>query len=233
MPRKAIELALTDQAQRLRAARLKRGFSDAASASAFFGWNYDTYIQHERGERGLTRAAQRYAQAYRVSQAWLLTGEDPSAIPVFGRIGAGALVTLEQDVSEIQSGDYAPLPSAAACWAFVVEGDSMRPRFYPGEVVVFRRESSPEADLIGQYCLVQIKETGDRFVKILRKGYGENRWRLESHNADPMENVELLAAFSWEATLKPRDGRVVLASHAKPRSRVRRSAPPAAGTHRA
>lgn len=64
-----------DQAARLETARLARGFDSPAAACRFFGWNYDTYIQHERGERGLTRAAKRYAEGLRVSEAWLLTGE--------------------------------------------------------------------------------------------------------------------------------------------------------------
>lgn len=70
-----------DPAKRLQIARERRGFSSARAATEFFGWNYDTYIQHERGERGLTRSAQRYALAFRVSLGWLLTGEGaaPSA----------------------------------------------------------------------------------------------------------------------------------------------------------
>ncbi len=64
-----------DGAKRLQLAREKRGFETARAAADFFGWNYDSYIQHERGERGLTRAAGRYAIAFRVSPGWLLTGE--------------------------------------------------------------------------------------------------------------------------------------------------------------
>lgn len=64
-----------DEAIRLQTAREKRGFASAKDAATFFGWKYDTYIQHERGERGISRAAERYADAYRVSRAWLLTGE--------------------------------------------------------------------------------------------------------------------------------------------------------------
>lgn len=70
------ELFRTEEAQRLVDARVHRGFSEAAAAAKFFGWNYDTYIQHERGERGLRKAvAEKYAKAYRVSTAWLMTGE--------------------------------------------------------------------------------------------------------------------------------------------------------------
>lgn len=64
-----------DAAKRLQIAREKRGFDSARAATDFFGWKYDTYIQHERGERGISRAAKQYAAAFRVSEGWLLTGE--------------------------------------------------------------------------------------------------------------------------------------------------------------
>jgi phage repressor protein C with HTH and peptisase S24 domain len=64
-----------DDAQRLQLAREKRGFAKAKEAADYFGWNYDTYIQHERGERGISRAVKRYAEAFKVSPGWLLTGE--------------------------------------------------------------------------------------------------------------------------------------------------------------
>lgn len=62
-------------AQRLEYARVIRGFKDAKAAATFFGWPYATYIQHERGERGIGRQSEKYAKAFRVSEAWLLTGE--------------------------------------------------------------------------------------------------------------------------------------------------------------
>lgn len=64
-----------DPAKRLEQARLARGFKTARAATDFFGWNYTTYAQHENGERGITRAAAKYAESYRVSEGWLLTGE--------------------------------------------------------------------------------------------------------------------------------------------------------------
>lgn len=64
-----------DEARRLQLAREKRGFATAKEAAEYFGWNYDTYIQHERGQRGLSRAASKYAPGLRVSAGWLLTGE--------------------------------------------------------------------------------------------------------------------------------------------------------------
>lgn len=64
-----------EPAKRLEQARIARGFKEAKAAATYFGWKYDSYAQHENGTRGITRAASRYAKAYRVSEGWLLTGE--------------------------------------------------------------------------------------------------------------------------------------------------------------
>ncbi|GAA0588973.1 S24 family peptidase [Paenochrobactrum glaciei] len=62
-------------AKRLEEARIARGFKTATAACEYFGWNYVSYSQHESGQRGLSRAAERYATAFRVGEGWLLTGE--------------------------------------------------------------------------------------------------------------------------------------------------------------
>ncbi|WP_421565935.1 XRE family transcriptional regulator [Ochrobactrum sp. EDr1-4] len=64
-----------DFAKRLEIARIARGFKTAKSACEYFGWNYNSYAQHEQGNRGISRISDKYAKAYRVSEAWLLTGE--------------------------------------------------------------------------------------------------------------------------------------------------------------
>ncbi len=70
----------------------------------YFGWNYDTYAQHENGTRGIGRAADRYAAAFRVSEAWLLTGE--------GDGGPSQKVSGEQAIKELLS-RIDKLPEAA------------------------------------------------------------------------------------------------------------------------
>jgi len=64
-----------EAAQRLELARIIRGFKTAKAAADFFNWPYVTYAQHESGERGIGRVSGRYAEAFRVSEGWLLTGE--------------------------------------------------------------------------------------------------------------------------------------------------------------
>jgi hypothetical protein len=65
---------------RLKAARIAAGFPSASAAATRFGWTYPTYAGHEGGA-GLGRNAARYARAFRVSEAWLLTGSGAGLSP--------------------------------------------------------------------------------------------------------------------------------------------------------
>ncbi len=65
-----------DIAQRLRASRIRAGYSSAARFAERIGVSDVTYRSHENGLRGLPyETAARYARALRISLAWLLTGE--------------------------------------------------------------------------------------------------------------------------------------------------------------
>ena len=73
---------LNTQHGRLRWARENAHFSSIRAAALAFGFNENTYKSHEQGIRqaeGLkTKHLERYARAFRVSQAWLATGKgDP------------------------------------------------------------------------------------------------------------------------------------------------------------
>lgn len=64
-----------EPAKRLQLARERAGFLTAKVAAERHGWSKHTYHQHENGLRGIGRAAAKYAKAFKVSEAWLLTGE--------------------------------------------------------------------------------------------------------------------------------------------------------------
>lgn len=92
-----------EPAQRLEQARIARGFKTARQATEFFGWSYVTYTQHESGERGIMRAVEKYAKAYRVSAGWLLTGE--------GKGPDGEVFTLE--ITDEPTPPVKPKPNAS------------------------------------------------------------------------------------------------------------------------
>lgn len=56
-------------------ARRARGYKTRKAAAERFGWSVNTLTQHENGLRGFGRMSRDYARAFRVSEAWLLTGE--------------------------------------------------------------------------------------------------------------------------------------------------------------
>lgn len=197
------------EALRLVRARRERGFEDAKSACEYFGWIYDTYIQHERGERGLRRdVAVRYARAYRVSAAWLLTGE--GEVPIRGEVGAGGEVEWYERGAPPGEPDTLLLPSlgsTGAAEALIIRGDSQYPRFLDGEALLFDPTAVEPGELIGQYAVVQTLEDARRLIKILRRdpAGGEGRFRLESHNAAPEDGVRLLGAWRYLGLI-PRPG---------------------------
>jgi phage repressor protein C with HTH and peptisase S24 domain len=60
--------------QRLRHAREQAGYPRASDAARAMGIEEPTYLGHENGSRGLSRAAARYARFFGVSLDWLVAG---------------------------------------------------------------------------------------------------------------------------------------------------------------
>jgi len=147
--------------QRLRFAREQAGFARASDAARAMGIEEPTYLGHENGSRGLSRAAARYARFFGVSLDWLIDGlgrpaapaEPPLAAPPrngelggparFGaRIPAYGQAVGGRDGEFILNGNrivdvLAPpsLQGVPDAYAVYVVGDSMEPRYFAGEAV--------------------------------------------------------------------------------------------------
>ena len=187
--------------ERLKAARIEARYATATLAARALGLSYSTYSAHENGDKGFLRQAPRYARFFRVSLEWLLTGSGsmvPRAVhhslPVMGKVGAGAIVDMPDDpaggeeIGEVQvmiDGDF----------MLEIEGTSQWPRYLPGEHVIVQAQSMLPDRLIGEYAVVQVLGDGRRLLKLLRRGRKTGTFRLESHNAGPEDDVELLAAW--------------------------------------
>src|SRR6185312_1983767 len=87
-----------ERANRLRDARISRGFATAKAAAESFGWNLNTYGSNENGNAAFSyQKAKAYAAAFGVRAEWLYDGamlhvtttDDPQ-VPVIGRVGADA-----------------------------------------------------------------------------------------------------------------------------------------------
>ena len=226
----------TDEARRLSESRIARGFEDAKSAAKFFGWNYTTYSQHERGERGLRKdTADRYAKAYHVSAAWLLTGEGtkkPSGIRLVGHVGADA----RPDVVVFTTGqgifDYdVPVPPGASPSTVAVEvrGNSMRQiakdgwKIYYDEAEVKVGPLALDA-LYGELCICWLVD-GRVLFKELHPGKRPGFFFLSSTNDDPMpdEMVERAARVTFIAPKGPRPATDRLTKDETSRRDVRRA----------
>lgn len=141
------------QAARLRQAREHAGYEHATDAARQLLKHKTptTYQHHENGTRGITRAVKEYANAYGVSEEWLLYGRNPPtwaatefdaaigairSMPIIDAVAAGK---LQQPVSQIE-GDYQTIEigglPAGDYFATVVDGDSMDRLSPPGSTII-------------------------------------------------------------------------------------------------
>lgn len=181
---------------RLKAARIRAGFSTPTDAARAFGWKVPTYLGHENGDRKPKRdRAEKYARAFRTTVAWLLDGTAPNTlnkpIPVFGYIGLGEEIEM-LDV-EASALDHIELPygfSVPDCAALIARGNSQFPRVRDGEVVVYHTGGLPPDDLLGREVVVKVMD-GAILLKTIRKGSGPGLYHLESFNAPTRTDVRI------------------------------------------
>ncbi|ATQ67759.1 MULTISPECIES: S24 family peptidase [Methylosinus] len=191
--------------ERLRQARIAAGYPSATAAAEAMGANKTTYISHENGHAGLSRAGKRYAAFFRVSLDWLLTGKSPMkgdamAIPVTGYVLAGRVELDAADQNNIPDAVYLPLERRLA--ALIIRGDSQYPRFCDGEFILYDPEPLTPRQLIGQLAIVQALD-GRCMLKIIDEGPQIDTWTLKSHNAPDEKGVKLLSAWRYLGALPP------------------------------
>lgn len=115
------------------------------------------------------------------------------AVPLLGTIGAGGMVAYFKDDHETESVPRPPL-APGRLMALRVLGDSMLPKYEPGDIVYVRRDHDGIIihDL-NRYCAVHCAD-GGTYLKILAPGTEPDRFTLRSLNAADMENVEVIWA---------------------------------------
>lgn len=186
-----------ESAIRLERARKARGFSTAKEAAEYFGWNYDTYAQHENGTRGITRAAGNYAKALRVSEGWLLTGEGrgPSEneiaphgmrrVVVAAHIQAGAWSESWEWVEDDQYPVFIPDDSefrGFRLFGAETRGPSMNRRYPERTVLVFTDiQETGETPIPGKRYIVERRRSSgesEHTVKLLHVDEEGKYWLL-------------------------------------------------------
>lgn len=190
--------------ERLRAARIAAGFKSARDAAKANGWVESSYRGHEAGPRAVSRdAAIEYAEAYKVSLSWLLTGREDgerhggdSAVTTRGaslrneRIGLRIVPLLDPwDKEKMREKDYAKVLAESKGEVAIAEpglstelrairvyDGSMSPRINEGDAVIV----DPHAPI-----------EPDRFVVAEVPGYKNQLVRRLEYAADGM--VKLIA----------------------------------------
>lgn len=170
------------------------------------GMKQQGIVSIEGGGVKRPRLIKEIASVLQTSQDWLLFGTGPEVIsdvveddvgfgvvPVVGEIAAGGRI----DVDSEQFSEAEPLfeirvpfqvPSDAV--ALRINGDSMWPRYDPGDVIICYRYSQDPAPLVGFEAAVGTPD-GNRYLKRLIKGTEEGLYNLESHNAAVIRDVQI------------------------------------------
>jgi repressor LexA len=116
-----------------------------------------------------------------------------NAVPIMGRVGAGASITPEHEqmpdegIGEVEL----PFPIAEETIALEVVGDSMLPKYENGDIiVVYRDQRHPLTSFYGEEAAVRLK-TGERYLKTIERGKTAHVVNLTSFNAKPISGVKL------------------------------------------
>ena len=184
--------------ERLEWARKKAGFRFASAAARSLGVPEQTYLAHENGHRGVpVDAGQHYARRFRVSFGWLMANEgkpsDRDVVPVTNYVGAGQEVFPIDDSAQGYESVDAPPGVVGDVVAARVRGDSMLPQLRDGWLIFWRRDTHEgvPTECINELCVVKVAGEGPTLVKIVRSGGKAGFYRLESHNAEPRDNVKI------------------------------------------
>lgn len=187
---------------RIRAVRDAHGMTIEQLAEAA-GLSVSYVSRLEKGERNLSvRNMNLLAHALKVDAARLLNDEVGAAnnvVAVMGRIGAGAEISPDDEqippegLYEIET----PFSLPDDAIAFEVVGESMWPRYDPGDIIICWRQGSNADEVLGWEAAVKTS-AGARYLKRVLRAAEGGRYDLESHNAAPIRGVSLV----WVAAIQ-------------------------------
>jgi hypothetical protein len=94
-----------------------------------------------------------------------------------------------------------PFPVPDDAIAFEVQGESMWPRYDPGDIILCRNRERDPADLIGSEAAVRTT-AGHRYLKRLRRGARKGIFDLESFNAELIRGVRIAWASEVHSVVR-------------------------------
>lgn len=179
--------------ERLKAARLKAGFSSAAEAARTFGWELPAYRHHENGTRSFdVETASRYGRAFRVGASWLLRidkgvaeplpVDDTRSVEVRSSVAAGLwLRSIEWDIDDrfYMLTTPSPFPKARR-FGVRVDDFSMDLEFPPGTLLdCLSNEDIGIEPEVGELVIVErVRADGmtERTVKVYSRDDAGRVW---------------------------------------------------------
>jgi transcriptional regulator with XRE-family HTH domain len=205
--------------QRLREARIAKGFETAAAAADAFGWNRNTYASNENGNAPFSyRKAKDYASALGVRPEWLydasgpmLATAEPGFVRIIGNVGAnpeGLVLYATGD----DAGDLAPVPPGGTEMAVAlrVVGHSMHGVADDGALIYFEDQRTPPTpDMLGHIVVVEI-DTDEVLVKRLLRGSRAGRFDLESVAGPTRHDARIRWAAHITAIIPPYQARRII-----------------------
>lgn len=175
----------TPMANRIKYFRERAGLTQTQLAG-LLNSGRSTITKLERGERPLTTDwLDRISKELDCTPVELLGDE----VPIVGKIGAGGSVIYED--TGIDETIARPPETRGRLIGLEVVGESMLPKYDPGDVVFISRENDGiDPHDVGSICACRLA-SGETYLKQLLKGSRPGLWTLRSMNAADMEDVEL------------------------------------------
>ena len=137
-------------------------------------------------------------------------GLEAKGFPLVGLVGAGGEGDYEDDYAKGAARDYVePLPGMPLGEDIIVvqvDGDSMVPAVYPGDLVFFGPKREDVDRFVNQRVMARL-ESGKKYFKVLRRGSLPGTFTLRSFNpaAPDIEDVRVAWVLPYRGS-KPRDG---------------------------
>lgn len=182
----------------IRSLRKERGITGSELARRI-GVEAHTLRRWERGEvQPPSHTAAAIASFFNVTLEVVLGMEERNegkgigrpTIPVFGRAeGGSGIVNFDQPpIDHIEKPGY--LDAVDNCYALMVVGDSMEPRFFAGEILIVNPFRAPRA---GDFVVVQYRRNGD-IMAIAKRFVRHTANALTVHELNPDQDIEIAAA---------------------------------------
>lgn len=137
---------------------------------------------------------QKFASRYPKLQRLFKEVPQQSLVSVMGDIGTGAIIEPEFEQVPPEGLDQIELPFAvpSEIIAFRVKGDSMRPAYREGDLVlVWKDQRLPTDSFIGEEVAVRTVD-GKRYLKEIQQGQRTGLYNLNSHNAGLISGVKVI-----------------------------------------